>query len=47
MTEDHLKDHIRNIPDFPEPGILFRDITPLLAAPGAFRTVIDRLVGHY
>ena len=31
-----LKDFIRNVPDFPKPGILFRDITPLLAAPQAF-----------
>jgi len=47
MTEDDLKAHIRSIPDFPEPGILFRDITPLLAAPRAFQTVIERLAEHY
>lgn len=38
-----LKDYIRDIPDFPIPGILFRDITPLLAAPDAFACAIDRL----
>lgn len=37
-----LKTYIRDIPDFPIPGILFRDITPLLRAPEAFRHVIDR-----
>jgi adenine phosphoribosyltransferase len=38
-----LRDHIRDIPDFPKPGILFKDITPLLAHPGAFRATIDQL----
>ena len=39
----NLKDYIRDIPDFPEPGILFRDITPLLASPAAFDYAIERL----
>ena len=38
-----LTDYIRAIPDFPKPGILFRDITPLLAAPAAFRQAIGQL----
>ena len=38
-----LKAFIRDIPDFPEPGILFRDITPLLRSPQAFSHVIQRL----
>ncbi len=38
-----LKDYIRDIPDFPEPGILFRDITPLLASPDAFSHTIEGL----
>jgi adenine phosphoribosyltransferase len=38
-----LRDYIRDIADFPKPGILFKDITPLLAAPAAFRAAIDRL----
>ena len=38
-----LKAFIRDIPDFPEPGILFRDITPLLRSPQAFSYVIARL----
>jgi adenine phosphoribosyltransferase len=40
---DTLKAHIRNIPDFPEPGIQFKDITPLLADAECFRQVIDAL----
>jgi adenine phosphoribosyltransferase len=38
-----LEDYIRCIPDFPKPGILFRDITPLLASPEAFAEAIDQL----
>ena len=40
----NLKDYIRGIPDFPEPGILFRDITPLLASPAAFDCAVAQLV---
>src|SRR5262245_43570421 len=39
--------YIRSIPDFPKPGILFKDITPLLADPRAFQEAIDLLCGHY
>lgn len=35
---------IRDIPDFPQPGILFKDITPILGDPTAFQEVVDRLV---
>lgn len=38
-----LKRLIRDVPDFPKPGILFRDITPLLADAGAFGAVLDDL----
>ena len=41
---DTLKALIRDVPDFPSPGITFRDITPLLAQPGALREVLDRFV---
>jgi adenine phosphoribosyltransferase len=41
-----LKRFIRDIPDFPEAGILFRDITPLLRSPEAFRAVIEALAGY-
>jgi adenine phosphoribosyltransferase len=39
--------YIRDIPDFPKPGILFKDITPLLAEPTAFQRAIDLLAEHY
>jgi adenine phosphoribosyltransferase len=42
-----LKPYIRDIPDFPKPGILFKDITPLLADPVAFRHAVERLALHY
>jgi len=42
-----LKQFIRDIPDFPKPGILFRDITPLLASPEAFRETIRQLAAPY
>jgi len=42
-----LKDYIRDIPDFPKPGILFRDITPLLASPEAFREAVKQLADKY
>ena len=42
-----LKQYIRDIPDFPEPGILFRDITPLLRDTEAFKIVIDKMIDHY
>lgn len=42
-----LKQHIRDIPDFPEPGIMFRDITPLLADAKMFRLVIDEMIMAY
>jgi adenine phosphoribosyltransferase len=38
-----LRDYIRDIADFPKPGILFKDITPLLADPAPFHAAIDRL----
>ncbi len=44
---DELKTHIRDIPDFPKPGILFKDITPLLLDGRAFRRVIDALRERY
>ncbi len=38
-----LQDLVRDIPDFPKPGILFKDITPLLADPEAFELAIDAM----
>lgn len=42
-----MKHLIRNIPDFPEPGVIFRDITPLIADGEAFKEVIDSLAAKY
>jgi adenine phosphoribosyltransferase len=42
-----LTDYIRDIPDFPKPGILFKDITPLLANPDAFATAVRLMSDHY
>ncbi len=42
-----LSSYIRDIPDFPKPGILFKDITPLLAEPRAFQHVIDLFAERY
>lgn len=42
-----LTQYIRDIPDFPKPGILFKDITPLLADPHAFQQAIHLLCEHY
>jgi adenine phosphoribosyltransferase len=44
---EHIKSHIRDIPDFPKPGILFRDITPLLQDPSIFRSIIETLAERY
>lgn len=41
------RDWIRDIPDFPKPGIVFKDITPLLGNPEAFGAVIDRLSDQF
>ena len=43
MTMDDLKTKIRQVPDFPKPGILFYDITTLLQDPAGFHTAIDSL----
>ena len=47
MNAERLKSLIRDVPDFPQPGVVFKDITPLLADPVAFSTVVDTLVVHF
>jgi adenine phosphoribosyltransferase len=42
-----IKSLIRDVPDFPQPGIVFKDITPLLADEIAFSSVIDIIVVHF
>jgi adenine phosphoribosyltransferase len=46
-TIEQVRALIRDVPDFPKPGILFKDITPLLADPDAFSAVIDLIVVYY
>jgi adenine phosphoribosyltransferase len=41
---DWLKGYVRDVPDFPQPGVVFKDITPLLADVVAFSSVIDLIV---
>lgn len=43
VPEVDLRAYIRDIPDYPKPGILFRDITPLLSSGAAFRSACNRL----
>lgn len=38
-----LREYVRDVPDYPKPGILFRDITPLLAEPEAFRQAVAQM----
>jgi adenine phosphoribosyltransferase len=42
-----LRDYLRDIPDFPKPGIIFKDITPLLGHPKAFQAAIDQLADKF
>lgn len=44
---EHLKQKIRNVPDFPKPGILFYDITTLLRDPVGFREAVDAVEAPY
>jgi adenine phosphoribosyltransferase len=44
---DHLKSLIREVPDYPKPGILFYDLTTLLQDPDGFHELIDKLCDHY
>ena len=43
MTPDEIRGLIKDVPDFPQPGIVFKDITPVLAAPAAFRAATELL----
>ena len=47
VSIDVLRSLIRDIPDFPKPGVVFKDLTPLLADAAAFRTTVDALADHY
>ena len=41
-----LEQYIRDVPDFPKPGIVFKDITPLLADPAALAETVTQLVAN-
>lgn len=43
----NIQSLLRDVPDFPKPGILFKDITPLLANPSARKQVVDEIAAHY
>jgi adenine phosphoribosyltransferase len=43
MSPLEIQSFIVDVPDFPKPGIVFKDITPLLASPAAFRAVVELL----
>jgi adenine phosphoribosyltransferase len=43
MTPDEIRALIKDVPDFPKPGIIFKDITPLLADPAGFRATVETL----
>ena len=45
--ERDLAELIRDIPDFPKPGVVFKDITPLLGDPAGFAAAVDRLAEHF
>lgn len=47
MDVERLKALVRDVPDFPQPGVVFKDITPLLADEIAFSSVIDLIVVHF
>ena len=44
---EYIKAHIRTVPGWPAPGVMFRDITPLLSNPRVFRVLIDQFVHRY
>lgn len=46
-VNQYLREHIRTVPDWPAPGVQFRDITPLLQNPKVFRVLIDAFVHRY
>jgi len=47
LDPNYIRDRIRTVPDWPKPGVLFRDITPLLQDPRSFRVLIDLFVYRY
>ena len=47
MTLEELKSNVRTVVDWPEPGVRFRDVTPLFETPECFSTIVDAFCDHY
>src|SRR5207247_9397097 len=47
VTVQDIARHIRDVPDFPKPGIVFKDITPLLLDPTAFRRAVELMTAPF
>src|SRR6266576_1942261 len=47
MDARDLRDCVRDIPDFPKPGVIYKDITPLLSNADAFRSTINLIADHF
>lgn len=47
IPEEELKNFIRDVPDFPKPGVVFKDITPLLLSAAAFQSTITHLANRF
>ncbi|HET7774657.1 MAG TPA: adenine phosphoribosyltransferase [Burkholderiaceae bacterium] len=47
LDSEFIRSQIRTVPDWPQPGVMFRDITPLMQNPKTFRVLIDRFMHRY
>ncbi len=47
MSSDLIKAAVKTVPDYPKPGIMFRDVTSILSRPDIFKATIDHLVSQY
>ena len=47
LDPNYIRDRIRTVPDWPQPGVMFRDITPLLQDPKTLRVLVDLFVHRY
>jgi adenine phosphoribosyltransferase len=47
MISDVIASHVIDVPDFPQPGIVFKDLSPLFADGAAFRATVDAIAEHY
>ena len=47
MPNYDYESHVISIPDYPEPGIIFKDVTPLFKDPTCFKALVDDIAGHF